>query len=496
MFSFYLRVFCDKFQRLIKIENIFKKIICLSFVALFVISILASFASSYKDILGEGQTKTYTIDGKDYEVTIDYIGSSDVRFIVNGEGSDSIAEGETFVSADGTKIRVSDILYQNNAGEIDMVEFIIYHDIHNIEIENLKINPGKVVAGEGFTASVELSNSGQVDEEDMIVRISVPELNIASSEHIGDIEIGEYAESEGMYLKIPKNTELGIYNVVAEVTYAEESEKTTVIGQIEVIGEEQKIENFTLVVGDTDKPEIVIGAIDIAMYMQHINGNIINSALIASEVYDDIENMENVIILGEVSRNTVIQKLLGENYTPKYDAELIYFDKEKDIIIITGKSAYNIRALARHISSEYNLYDLNYILENKEDLVITVININNITIVKNLDQYAFKRANTPVHKAKLDRIAFSQSSDNKIRGFIHIENDGDLDLKDTKVTISIPELNLRRSNLIRGLEKGDEKAKSLEIDVPQDTKPGMYMARITIHSDDYRRVKHMPVMIE
>lgn len=86
---------------------------------------LTLFSGAVTDIISEGATKTYTVEGKDYEVTASYIGSTEVMFTVNGEVSDKLVEGGTYRLADSTEIGVTSILAQNVAGEAqgDQVEF-------------------------------------------------------------------------------------------------------------------------------------------------------------------------------------------------------------------------------------------------------------------------------------------------------------------------------------------------------------------------------------
>ncbi len=82
-----------------------------------------------KDTLEQGETKTYTVSGSEYEVTVTYIGgltTSEVKFQVNDEVTDSMVEGDTYKMADGTQLGVREIL-EEEAGEVtaDMVEFYI-----------------------------------------------------------------------------------------------------------------------------------------------------------------------------------------------------------------------------------------------------------------------------------------------------------------------------------------------------------------------------------
>jgi len=75
------------------------------------------------DVLDEGETKTYTISGKEYEVTAAYIGASEVKIKVNGELTDALAETKTYKLKDATEVGIIDIMAQNLAGEVDRVEF-------------------------------------------------------------------------------------------------------------------------------------------------------------------------------------------------------------------------------------------------------------------------------------------------------------------------------------------------------------------------------------
>ncbi|MCP3685524.1 MAG: hypothetical protein GY861_22975, partial [bacterium] len=85
---------------------------------------LTFMAGSVSDTLDEGETKTYTLNGKDYEVKLDYVGSSDCKFTVEGEVTDpALAETETYRLADGTEIGVVDIMAQEFAGGVRRVQF-------------------------------------------------------------------------------------------------------------------------------------------------------------------------------------------------------------------------------------------------------------------------------------------------------------------------------------------------------------------------------------
>ena len=110
-----------------------------------------------KDSLEEGETKTYTLAGVDYEVTVTAItdtGTIYAKFSVNGESTRSLRDGETTTLSDGTQIGVTDLI-PNEAGDVtpDLVEFYIGAD--KLFLKDTKVSD---------TAS---SNSMEVGNEDI-----------------------------------------------------------------------------------------------------------------------------------------------------------------------------------------------------------------------------------------------------------------------------------------------------------------------------------------
>jgi len=80
---------------------------------------------SGKDTLLEKQTKTYTIDGKDYEVSLNFVDADEAQFVVNGQTTRKLRDGDTDKLADGTTVGISEILYQDYAGGIHSATFFI-----------------------------------------------------------------------------------------------------------------------------------------------------------------------------------------------------------------------------------------------------------------------------------------------------------------------------------------------------------------------------------
>lgn len=84
------------------------------------------------DTLEEGESRTYTIGDKDYEVEVIIVSDNKdasegtAMFKINGEVTDELRDGETYVLKDRTEIGIRNIL-PNEAGDVtgDLVEFYL-----------------------------------------------------------------------------------------------------------------------------------------------------------------------------------------------------------------------------------------------------------------------------------------------------------------------------------------------------------------------------------
>ena len=86
---------------------------------------LTLMGGAIRDTLLEANTKTYTIEGTDYEVTLTFVDSNSAKFTVNGEGTRDMPDGDTDKLSDGTTIGISEILYQDYAGGVHSVTFFL-----------------------------------------------------------------------------------------------------------------------------------------------------------------------------------------------------------------------------------------------------------------------------------------------------------------------------------------------------------------------------------
>lgn len=90
-----------------------------------------------KDTLLEGETKTYTIGGTDYETTLDFVSSTQSKFTINGEATRLMKDGDTDKLSDGTEVGISEILYQDYAGGIHSATF--YLGAQKIELKDTTV---------------------------------------------------------------------------------------------------------------------------------------------------------------------------------------------------------------------------------------------------------------------------------------------------------------------------------------------------------------------
>lgn len=80
---------------------------------------------SQKDTLTIEGTKTYSVGGKDYEVTLNFVDADEAQFTINGQTTRKMKDGDTDKLSDGTNIGVTDVLYQDYAGGVQAATFFI-----------------------------------------------------------------------------------------------------------------------------------------------------------------------------------------------------------------------------------------------------------------------------------------------------------------------------------------------------------------------------------
>jgi len=87
-----------------------------------ILSTICAFAYDIETELTEGETKTITVNNLDYDIYLPVVSENGLaKFIVNGETTDSLSEGESYTVADGSVITVIGVNVTIN--ESDMVKF-------------------------------------------------------------------------------------------------------------------------------------------------------------------------------------------------------------------------------------------------------------------------------------------------------------------------------------------------------------------------------------
>ena len=74
-------------------------------------------------IVAEGETQTVTVGDKSYEVSIEFISTTQTKLKINGQVTNTLANGGTYKLSDGTYVGVKDILARDVAGSVGKVEF-------------------------------------------------------------------------------------------------------------------------------------------------------------------------------------------------------------------------------------------------------------------------------------------------------------------------------------------------------------------------------------
>lgn len=120
-------------------------------------------AGDVSDTLREGETKTYTIDGVDYEVTAIFIsdpnsGTPEAKFAVNGEITDGLQDGDTDTLNNGLQIGVRDLLVNSREG---VVEFFL--GANKIEFTDSNYASATRDSSGEYAGSVEIANENIED---------------------------------------------------------------------------------------------------------------------------------------------------------------------------------------------------------------------------------------------------------------------------------------------------------------------------------------------
>ena len=137
------------------------------------------------DSLSQGESKTYTVAGKTYDVTLDLVTDDKARFIVNGEVTRNIKEGNTYTLDDDSLIGVREVIFDNFADGSRVAEF--YIGANKVELQDDDISDSKagedLIIGNDKVKSAKVTITGDNSAIDRI-EIRTIELNITADESV------------------------------------------------------------------------------------------------------------------------------------------------------------------------------------------------------------------------------------------------------------------------------------------------------------------------
>ncbi len=160
--------------------------------------------SAVSEFISEGETKTVTVDGKDYEVSINFVDADEAILEVNGDLTNSVGEGETYKLSDGTYLGVKDILYSSKDTGISSVEFslgsgkIELINNSNVEINDDQVNDlTSVLTSDTSTSGVQLSEiTMKWTPQDTSFITTDDELSMPAFDAVKFVYAGEYYPAE------------------------------------------------------------------------------------------------------------------------------------------------------------------------------------------------------------------------------------------------------------------------------------------------------------
>ncbi len=125
------------------------------------------------------------------------------------------------VDTDDYKLRII-VSDRNNFEQIENFDLKIDTKRHDLKIKDIILYPDTAVkSGTALLARVRVENYGQKDEENVKVRVSVPDLGLSVVDYINKVRADKEEETEEMYLKLPC-AKPGVYGVKIDVSYNEE----------------------------------------------------------------------------------------------------------------------------------------------------------------------------------------------------------------------------------------------------------------------------------
>jgi uncharacterized membrane protein len=118
---------------------------------------------------------------------------------------------------------------------------------NSLVIEDVIFSPSNSVrAGSALLAKVRVENRGQQDQNDVKVTVSIPQLSVSGTAYIEEVDSGDdEEETEEIFIRVPKCTPAGNYDVTIDVEYQQLHRKVSTKRTIAVLEDDTCKEDKT-----------------------------------------------------------------------------------------------------------------------------------------------------------------------------------------------------------------------------------------------------------
>lgn len=177
-------------------------------------------------------TGTDAVNNVEVEAFVSGFEFDDVEKVSDNTGLFDVVSNVTYVKKliiplpdsmekDNYKLRI--IVSDRNSGEL-VQNYDIALDLprHLVSVKDVLLTPeNEITAGGALLAAVRVENLGAKAEEDIKVKVAIPELSVSATKYISKVSTNGETESEDVYLRLPECAAPGRYNVVATAYYSD-----------------------------------------------------------------------------------------------------------------------------------------------------------------------------------------------------------------------------------------------------------------------------------
>lgn len=321
------------------------------------------------DTLLEGESKAYQVGDKSYDVTLSFVDADEAKFTINGEQTNKLKDGDTYVLSDKSEVGVSEILYQDYAGGVHSATFFL--GARKLELRDDTISDG-VHSHQLRVGSEDIEGADVVIEgtdDNTTFRISVMSLNVTAED---DYFVGKDQKLSDVIVAAGDEKEM-LFDGAFDVEYKGLSDEAT--HDIKLGSTTSRRYKLTAYDGDGNAVDIPLAY---ASTGNAANGN--SNVTLGEEAYSGTRSNQKRLILRE-----------GESI------------KKEDYFILTGASS--VSAGASNADGSAKSYLLQYSGADRLSKTAPKIKFKNVGSGETLE-YAAATANGTVATIKLGGFSF------------------------------------------------------------------------------------------